>query len=65
MYMVFLKNGKIVHREMYNRFNGDFTPLDLSQPIIPEKSVFRVKEEGVSTGGKTWLRLRPLYQKPR
>ena len=58
MYMIFLRNGEIVHKEMHIRFNGDFTPLDFRQPLNPDKAVFTVKNDGVSARGEPWLRLR-------
>ena len=58
MYLVFRKAGKIVHKEMYIRFNGDFTPIDFEQPLTPENAKFSVKEAGASANGDPWLRLK-------
>ena len=57
MYIVFLKNKNIVHKEMYIRFNGDFTPLNFKQPLTPSTAIFFVKEKGKSASGKPWLKL--------
>jgi hypothetical protein len=65
MFLVFRHKEKIVHTEMYIRFNGDFTPLDFKQPITPTDAKFIVKEEGQSASGEPWLRLRPIHQTER
>ena len=57
MYIVFRKNGIIVHKEMYIRFNGDFTPLNYTQPLTPDTAEFNVKRQGTSASGKPWLKL--------
>ena len=58
MRLVFRKSGKIVHKEMYSRFNGDFTPVDFTLPFKPESAIFDVHQEGVSANGKPWYRLK-------
>ncbi len=58
MYLVFRRAGKIVHKEMHIRFNGDFTPVDFAQPLTPENAVFKVIEEGFSSSGEPWFRLK-------
>lgn len=58
MFLVFRKSGKIVHKEMYGRFNGDFTPIDYALPLTPETAIFDVIEDGVSSKGKPWFRLK-------
>ncbi len=60
MFMVFRQKKKIVHTEMYVRFNGDFTPLDFKQPITPSEAKFIVKEDGQSASGEPWLKLKPV-----
>ncbi|NOX77096.1 MAG: hypothetical protein GXP17_10920 [Gammaproteobacteria bacterium] len=57
MYIVFRNNNNIVHKEMYIRFNGDFTPLNFTQPLTPSTAIFLVKEYGKSASGKPWLKL--------
>ena len=58
MYLVFQMAGNIVHKEMYSRFNGDFTPINFALPLTPERAVFEVIEDGVSSRGKPWFRLK-------
>jgi hypothetical protein len=65
MFMAFRYKKKIVHTEMYIRFNGDFTPLDFKQPITPNRAKFSVKETGKSVRGEPWLKLRPVTEKER
>lgn len=61
MYMVFKLDGKIIHQEMYRRFNGDFTPIDYAMPIKKESAKFTVVNSGGKTAsGKPWLKLMPL-----
>ncbi len=57
-YLVFKMAGNIVHKEMYTRFNGDFTPIDFALPLTPERAVLKVIEDGVSSRGKPWFRLK-------
>ena len=57
MYIVFRYNGEIVHKEMYIRFNGDFTPVNYKQPLTPKTAVFNVIQQGKSSSGKPWLKL--------
>lgn len=59
MFLVLRHKTKIVHTEMYGRFNGDFIPLDFKIPVTPSESKFVVKEDGRSSSGEPWLRLRP------
>jgi len=59
MFLVLRHKKKIVHTEMYRRFNGDFTPLDFKLPITPSEAKFVVKEEGKVVSGEPWLKLRP------
>ncbi len=60
MYMVFKLNGKIIHQEMYIRFNGDFTPIDYPIPIKAGNSKFTVINSGSkSASGHAWLKLVP------
>ena len=58
MFLVFRKSGKIVHKEMYGRFNGDFAPVDFTLPLKPQGAIFDVYQEGVSANGKPWYRLK-------
>ena len=58
MFLVFRNAGKIVHKEMYGRFNGDFAPVDFTLPLKPESAIFDVYQEGVSANGKPWFRLK-------
>lgn len=58
MFLVFRKSGKIVHKEMYRRFNGDFTPIEFALPLTPESATFEVYQEDVSGNGKPWFRLK-------
>jgi hypothetical protein len=57
MYIVFRNNGIIVHKEMYLRFNGDFTPIKYKQPLTPDTAIFKVIHQGESASGKPWLKL--------
>lgn len=57
MYIVFRNNGKIIHQEMHNRFNGDFTPINYKQPLTPTTAIFSVKQQGKSASGKPWFKL--------
>lgn len=57
MYIVFRNKGAIVHKEMYIRFNGDFTPINYKQPLTPSTAIFTVKPQGKSASGKPWLKL--------
>ena len=58
MYIVFRNNGVIVHKEMYIRFNGDFTPIKYELPLTPSTALFTVTEQGKSASGKPWLKLK-------
>lgn len=58
MFLVFRKSGKIVHKEMYRRFNGDFAPVDFRLPLKPEHAIFDVYQEGSAATGKPWFRLK-------
>ena len=53
MFLVFRKSGKIVQKENYRRFNGDFR-----LPLKPKSAMFDVYQEGVLGNGKPWLRLK-------
>ncbi|MGD8345007.1 MAG: hypothetical protein PVI38_07360 [Desulfobacterales bacterium] len=55
---MFRNAGKIVHKEMYDRFNGDFTPVDFRRHLKPERAIFDVYQQGVSANGKPWFRLK-------
>lgn len=57
MLMVFRNKGRIVHVEMHFRWNGDFTPAP-AEPFNPESAVFLVVEDGKSSTGGEWFRLR-------
>ena len=58
MYIVFRNNGIIVHKEMYIRSNGDFTPIKYKLPLTPSAALFTVEQQGKSTSGKPWLKLK-------
>lgn len=60
IYLVLKLNGKIIHQEMYIRFNGDFTPIEYPMPIKVENSKFKViNSGGKSVSGDPWLKLVP------
>src|SRR5712691_1385536 len=65
MFLAFRYKGKTVHTEMHSRFNGDFTPVDYPQPVLPERGRFVVKKDGVTGSGEPWLRLRPIAEAKR
>lgn len=58
MFLVFRKAGKIVHKEMYGRFNGDFAPVNFTLPLKPQSAIFDVCQEGLAANGKPWFRLK-------
>ncbi len=49
--MVFLLKDKIIHKEVYQRNNGDFLPINYQIPIKIEQSKFLIDNR------KKWVKL--------
>ncbi len=51
IYMVFLLKDKIIHKEVYQRNNGDFLPINYQIPIKIGQSKFLIDNR------KKWVKL--------
>lgn len=63
MTIAFVTGKNVVHYALHTRWNGDFSPVPKSQPILREAAVFRVIVDGEASDGSPWYRLALLPEK--